>query len=185
MIERYTAFEIGAAVLLVWIIISVSRGYSSARKLLVGAFIIYMTLVVAVTIFPIVYEKGITEPSKLELIPFGTTIYFIRGVFEGYASVKYVAMQLVGNILMTIPFGIMLPFFIRKKGKGKYVAAALIFPVSIELLQLVMGLVTQTMYRTTDIDDVMLNFLGVLSGYVIYKILPQPVKKYFHNGIDN
>ena len=186
MIEGYIAFAAGADILAVWIIISSLRGYSFAKRLFIGIFIVYMTSLVAVTIFPVIYSKDLipTAHLKLELIPFGTTVHYIKGAFDGYSPVNYVVMQLLGNILMTIPLGIMLPFLINDKEKKVYMAAALIIPVSIELSQLVMGFVTQTMYRTVDIDDVMLNFLGIIIGYRIYnRVLPQSLKNYFHEGI--
>ena len=170
MIEGYIAFAAGADILAVWIIISSLRGYSFAKRLFIGIF----------------YSKDLipTAHLKLELIPFGITVQYIKGAFDGYSPVNYVVMQLLGNILMTIPLGIMLPFLIKDKEKKVYMAAALIIPVSIELSQLVMGFVTQTMYRTVDIDDVMLNCLGIIIGYRIYnRVLPQSLKNYFHEGI--
>ena len=48
MIEGYIAFAAGADILAVWIIISSLRGYSFAKRLFIGIFIVYMTSLVAV-----------------------------------------------------------------------------------------------------------------------------------------
>ncbi|OPZ41781.1 MAG: VanZ like family protein [Actinobacteria bacterium ADurb.BinA094] len=43
--------------------------------------------------------------------------------------------------------------------------AALLFPLGIELAQLAVSLALGYPYRVTEIDDVLLNFVGVLLGF--------------------
>ena len=49
--------------------------------------------------------------------------------------------------------------------------AALAFPVAIELAQLAVSLLVGYSYRVTEVDDVLLNFAGVLLGFALYVAL--------------
>ncbi|MFF8805678.1 VanZ family protein [Streptomyces omiyaensis] len=71
--------------------------------------------------------------------------------------------QLGGNILLGVPFGILLPLLSRK-ARG-FVRVALITGGTMLLVELVQGaLVTG---RAFDVDDVLLNTTGALLGYVL------------------
>lgn len=71
------------------------------------------------------------------------------------------------NILMMIPFGFGLPFITSLRLKGIILTGALV-SISIELLQLVTGLLAQTTFRIADINDVIFNTLGAVIGYALF-----------------
>lgn len=77
--------------------------------------------------------------------------------------------QVIGNFMMLFPLGLYLPLLHRKLRKlsGFFGVLLLSFLVSlgIEVLQLA------TSYRSTDIDDVILNTMGACFGFVIYQLL--------------
>src|SRR5436190_17049401 len=77
--------------------------------------------------------------------------------------------QILGNFVMLLPLGIYLPLLYTKLRKAYSFFAVLLisFLVSdgIELLQLA------TSYRSTDIDDVILNTLGGGAGFLIYLLI--------------
>lgn len=175
IIENTFAYFLGIIVLISWVIISYIKNYTLGNQILVSLFIIYLTTVVSITLFPIIIDDETIYPSNINLIPFVNYInsFFVTGVN------KTMFLQLGGNILLAIPYGVAVPFFMKHKKRSNYIAVALIFPLSIEILQLIIGVVTQTMYRTVDIDDVILNFIGCIIGYVIYKILPNFMKEFF------
>ena len=69
----------------------------------------------------------------------------------------------VGNVTMFIPTGIVLPVVYKKLNSfGKVVAAGAFISLCIEILQLPFA------SRASDIDDLILNTLGVIAGYGIY-----------------
>ncbi|MFF9472168.1 VanZ family protein [Streptomyces roseolus] len=71
--------------------------------------------------------------------------------------------QLGGNILLGVPFGILLPLLSRR-ARG-FVRVALLTAATMLLVELVQGaLVTG---RAFDIDDVLLNTTGALLGYAL------------------
>ncbi|MEU5217042.1 VanZ family protein [Streptomyces sp. NPDC020807] len=70
--------------------------------------------------------------------------------------------QLGGNVLLGVPFGILLPLLSRK-ARG-FLRVALVTAATMLLVELVQGaLVTG---RAFDVDDVLLNTTGALLGYV-------------------
>jgi len=103
--------------------------------------------------------------------------------FEPFKTIgiyKTFDKQIVGNFVMLLPLGIFLPLiYIRLRKAYNFFAILLIsffVSVGIELLQLA------TSYRSTDIDDVILNTIGACTGFLIYQlikliIIPRPVKK--------
>nr|WP_246353826.1 VanZ family protein [Streptomyces fulvorobeus] len=71
--------------------------------------------------------------------------------------------QLGGNIVMGVPFGVLLPVLVpRTRGLVRVALATAVVMLLVELVQgaLIMG-------RTFDIDDVLLNTTGALLGYLL------------------
>ena len=86
--------------------------------------------------------------------------------------------QVVGNLIMLFPLGIYLPLLYRRlrKVSGFFAILLISFLVSvgIEILQLA------TSYRSTDVDDVLLNTAGACLGFIVYqliKIMLAPIGK--------
>ena len=73
------------------------------------------------------------------------------------------------NFLLTIPFGIGLGY-LKKPRFLKMCLWALLVGLSLDGIQLVVKLATGTFYHAVDINDVILNSLGVLFGYFLYWI---------------
>ena len=80
------------------------------------------------------------------------------------------AYNIIGNIALFIPFGLSLPLKYTKMRKFTYcIFVGFSFSVGIELCQLLLP------HRQTDIDDVILNTLGTIIGYYLYKVQRQPL----------
>ncbi len=75
-----------------------------------------------------------------------------------------------GNLLVFIPFGLCLPIAFRW-GFGKTMINFIVFISTLEVLQMV------TRRGSLDVDDVLLNSLGVAVGYGMYKLIGG--KRYF------
>src|SRR6185295_10357703 len=71
------------------------------------------------------------------------------------------------NILLLIPFGFGLPFITNFRMKKVIIIGAL-FSFSIELLQLITGLLAQITFRVADINDLIFNTIGVAIGYILF-----------------
>ncbi|MCY8099116.1 VanZ family protein [Bacillus haynesii] len=70
------------------------------------------------------------------------------------------------NIIMTIPLGFGLPFLINTSFK-KVFTIGLLTSLILETCQLLTALYAGYTFRFVDIDDVILNLLGTLIGYVL------------------
>lgn len=179
MISEYYGFAFGCMILLISILIMYKRKLPKSKVILIAIFIIYLTGVFCLAFFPVDYMNTVNEDfdimeNCIKLIPFD----FIKDTIQT-KPLDYLSVQLGGNILMTIPFGIMLPMIFRTDKKWLYLLYSLGLTVFIEIMQFVVGFVLNTFYRTTDIDDIILNFSGAVIGLIIYKFLPQKIKKRF------
>lgn len=180
IIERIYAVFFGMILLTAYLIVAFIRKQTVGQKILISLFIVYMTGVTAITLFPIIYEPEIMilNDQTFNFIPFGT----ISEILLRNSDFKTGFLNIGGNIIMCIPFGVALPFMVKTKKRFYYVIYALALPIAIEFSQFIISISLNSFYRTIDIDDVILNFIGVIIGYGIYRILPLPVKKFFRFG---
>ena len=92
-------------------------------------------------------------PVWINLIPF----VHLFDVYDGWL------INILGNMAMFIPVGLIWPFCFKQLNTvGKTVLAGAAFTLFIEITQL------PFYSRCSDIDDLILNTLGVLVGAVIY-----------------
>ncbi|MEE1056347.1 MAG: VanZ family protein [Acutalibacteraceae bacterium] len=174
MITYELALFLGGISLLIFLVITLIYKIKLKKAIIVSIFIIYLTAVVSITLFPILIEEKVEyfgDITWYNFIPFKTII----GMFsEGINTTSIV--QFCGNICMTIPFGVIIMYLINNTKWLKFLLISFIFSVSIEFAQLIIGLIINNMYRTVDIDDIILNVLGAFIGFGIYKLFQYYVK---------
>lgn len=96
----------------------------------------------------------------VNLIPFKTISTYMNALQGPLASIAF--YNLVGNIVLFIPFGFFLPFLWEKFRKVQAAALyAIGIPVFIETTQYFIG-------RSVDIDDVILNTIAIMFGYLLW-----------------
>ena len=80
--------------------------------------------------------------------------------------------NLAGNIVLLIPFGVLLPGINRIAGNffGFLIHAGLLV-LMIEIFQMATGL------GVFDVDDILLNMVGCVFGFCVYTLLPHRRKK--------
>lgn len=87
--------------------------------------------------------------------------------------------QVVLNVIMTIPFGFLLPLVKKNVKLLKIVFYTFLLSLSIELLQpLINGI------RSSDITDLITNVIGGIIGYIIYLIF-KPLTSKILNYLKN
>lgn len=107
---------------------------------------------------PLLFDAERILPPRINLIPF---VY----LFD-YETVREIMLNLLGNSLMFVPVGIVYPIVYKKLNTHvKVIAAGIGFSLAIELLQL------PFFDRVSDVDDLILNSLGYLLGYLIYLLV--------------
>lgn len=121
----------------------------------VARFIFFPFGTVDGKIQPLLFDVNKIYPFWLNLKPF---VY----LFD-YPDMKDAILNLVGNIAMFIPLGIVWPSVFKKLDThAKVIFAGVGISLSIEIIQL-------AFYdRATDIDDLILNSVGYVLGYGIY-----------------
>lgn len=104
---------------------------------------------------PLIFDIEKMLPFRINLLPF-------VHLFD-YAIKSEAVLNLVGNILMFVPVGIVFPIVYKKLDTPiKAIAVGAGCSLAIEILQL-------PFYdRVSDIDDLILNSLGYIIGYLIY-----------------
>lgn len=121
-------------------------------------FVLYIICLLKITVIRSGIHVEHLFSGKLNLIPF-IDLIMVRN--NGLWIFLYL---LVGNIIWFIPLGFLIPIICRKIGLKKIVIYGLLLSISIESLQFVLGT------GITEIDDLILNTLGVCFGYLIYRI---------------
>ena len=123
-------------------------------------FFIYLVGVLKYTQFPIYLSKymraemGQTVWRDMNLIPL--------------VALKYRALNTsLLNILLTIPFGFVLPFISNLRLR-QVLFAGMLFSIMLEFLQLVTALIVGFTFRVVDINDVIFNTIGVVIGYTLF-----------------
>lgn len=72
--------------------------------------------------------------------------------------------NIIGNIIMFVPFGFFTSYYLKLNKKRIIFYLALIVSIVIELIQLKIG-------RAFDVDDIILNIVGSLLGYYLYRVM--------------
>lgn len=121
---------------------------------------IYLSFVLYFTLMPILFKIPHLiyhhYPYKINFVPF-IDVSRTQGDF---------VRQILLNILMTIPFGFLLPLVMKKRATlFKIIIATALLSISIELLQPLTGA------RISDITDVITNTIGGILGYLLYLTL--------------
>jgi len=89
--------------------------------------------------------------------------------WEGYAIYRYhakaAAINIIGNVAMFVPFGAFLPAMWPKLQKAwKAIGVGFLCIIGVELLQLF------TLLGKCDVDDVLLNMVGIIAGYIVWRL---------------
>ena len=118
------------------------------QEMLMLGFIIYIT-----ALFRVVTFQDVSWSSS-NFIPFEEMFRYEFGTKLFYKNV-------VGNMLMFIPYGFFISYFLKIKKPWLVLFLTTLVSITIEITQLLIG-------RVFDIDDIMLNIVGGLLGFILY-----------------
>lgn len=148
--------------------------WTAKRKWLTLLFLLYLILIIKLIVFkyPLSMMQAIVDSWQKDVIleglhsanfiPFKTIKMYIR--YYDLPGLRSFA-NLFGNVLIFIPMGAMLPL-VHKASKNPLIMLvnALLFIVGIEVFQLFSA------FGAFDVDDIILNGLGVILGRAIYQV---------------
>ncbi|HEV2951904.1 MAG TPA: VanZ family protein [Actinomycetota bacterium] len=143
------------------------------------AFAVYLVVLIGLlfTPFPLPPWTRLPEESLtgyrpwpfpwVNIVPFET----IGGALR-YGLDWQPGRVLVGNVLAFVPLGIFLPILSpARRSLISVVGAGLAISLALEAVQLGLSLLIGAPYRVADIDDVIINVLGVALGYGLYRAI--------------
>lgn len=141
------------------------------RPILIIVFALYCAALAYLTLlkgigatFDMTYAEYIKANSNI--IPFFSFYVFITTPYKSAVVVKYFIINLVGNLLLFLPWGLLLPSIAYKlRSFGRFFVFTSIVIVIIELLQLFL------MLGSADIEDYLLNIIGAVTGFFLYRKL--------------
>ena len=130
-------------------ITSNKKGFVLYQELFLLIFLAY-----ALLLFELVTEKDVSIPSGTNFIPF-------TEIFRYDIGSKLFMQQVLGNIILFIPFGLFASYYIKSNKAGYILIVSLLSSAVIEVVQYFIG-------RSFDVDDIILNTIGGLVGFLLY-----------------
>lgn len=122
------------------------------EELLMLSFIIYI-----LCLFQVVTFQDDVSWSTNNFIPF-------KEILRYNITSRLFFKNVLGNMLMFLPFGFFTSYYLKVEKIHMPLILILIASISIEIVQMCIG-------RVFDVDDIILNIIGGLSGYCIYSFL--------------
>ena len=105
-------------------------------------------------LFQLLTDAEINTVSGLNLVPFTEMFRYEFGTPLFYSNV-------VGNIMVFLPFGYFVSYYVKAFRIRHIVIVSAISSLTVELVQLQIG-------RSFDIDDIILNVVGAILGFLLY-----------------
>ncbi|WP_207642429.1 VanZ family protein [Pseudobacteroides cellulosolvens] len=166
------------------IYILIILGIRLKKKISIEEFILYSIFYIYIcfAINKIFFPLPITDIELFRKINKSSSIIFnympLKSVVEIYGNniigIKHIIKQIIGNIVLFIPYGFFVPLIFSKLNSfKKLLILGAITSTLIEVIQYVVSSFLGFTYRIADIDDLIYNTLGTLIGFYIYKgVLP-------------
>ena len=128
-------------------------------------FIVYLLSLAYFLFFAEATGRNFADRTyQYNLIPFHEIRRFI--VYRRQLGFAAVALNLAGNVLAFVPFGVFLPLLVKRvRPFGKTVLLGFEFSLFVEVVQLF------SKVGSFDVDDILLNTLGVLGGYALFRLI--------------
>lgn len=134
-------------------------------------FALYLALLIYFLFFAESFRESTPDYYRYNLIPFQEIMRYLR--YYHSIGIGRVCLNLLGNIIGFAPFGFFLPCIsTRKLSFGAVTLFSMEFSIAVEVIQLI------TRVGCCDVDDVILNTLGGMLGYLCYWIW----RKYKHES---
>ena len=143
--------------------------HKAVMKLL---FIIYMCVLVYVVFFAEAMGRTPQDGYVYNHTPLKEIKRFMKYIWDNDALGRVARLNIFGNIIAFIPFGIYLPY--TSESKLGFISTFLYtfsLSLTIELVQLI------TKVGSCDVDDIILNALGGVIGYILWYIYTKLRKK--------
>ena len=78
--------------------------------------------------------------------------------------------NVLGNMIMFLPFGFFISYYLNTEKPNLTIILTIVASLAIEIVQMIIG-------RVFDVDDIILNLLGGMLGYLIYSFIRKTGEK--------
>lgn len=145
------------------------KKYKNDKGKLFFSMLLYFYLVCLTnyTIFPIdflmasEFSQSVSFWSNLNVLPIPFT-----------NQLNIIPIHMILNIIMSMPFGIIICLLSKKRLTfKKTMFIGLLYGMTIELIQLSIGICIKYLYRSIDINDIIFNTIGIILSYLLFKYL--------------
>jgi len=131
-------------------------------------FGLYLLVLTGLTLFPMPISSPVERQPVTSILPRINLVPFrFGGLFSLHPYV--ISYEILGNIALTIPFGFGI-IFIAPKTARRIVGWIFGIGFAIEFTQLLASIATGFSYRGIDINDLILNDLGALIGFSLFRL---------------
>lgn len=140
------------------IYISIRAIYIIKSKIRIDIFkeIMIIFFIIYIIILFYIISKPMYRFNIMNLKPF-------KEMFRYSVSSKFFLKNVVGNILLFIPYSLFISYYFKINKLYIIIILGFIFSLTIELIQINIG-------RVFDIDDIILNIISSIIGYIVYKV---------------
>ena len=115
-------------------------------------------IAVALILWITILSREKLKGTPISYQPFHALVSFLKEIQRGRTGANF-----LGNIILFVPFGALLPAVTGWKKVWKAVVTGISFSLFIEIIQLI------TSRGCFDFDDVLLNGLGTVIGFGIFQ----------------
>lgn len=155
-------------VFLITFLIYRKKGKNQIKLFFIGMFEIYILLVFSVAILPIRFISPDLREGEIAVKNFFQWIPF-RSIYTTLIKESIFSVQLIGNIVLFFPFPIFLGYLkMNSKKYGMLFLQSFSVSILIEILQVTIDFALGYPSRKFDVDDIILNAVGILLGLFIY-----------------
>ncbi len=125
-------------------------------------FVVYL---ISLVFLLFIFDRAPYEGYRYNIVPF-TEIKRYMYLFRDGNYEIYAIMNLFGNLILFMPFGFFIPALFHKKYLLiRVILHSFFLSVSVELIQLI------SRVGSFDIDDIILNTIGGIVGFIVYIII--------------
>lgn len=137
------------------------------RGYLFALFGYYIWMLLNLLFFDAAFGRGGRSGGGLNTTPFLTIHNYLRAYELGNISLKWVLVNLVGNLAAFAPMGFFLPaLYPKQRNLLVFVPSIACMVASVEVLQYL------TRTGSCDVDDLILNFAGALAVWLVCLLPP-------------
>jgi glycopeptide antibiotics resistance protein len=161
------------ALLVLALVLVLRRRVPTVQLFCIVAFCAYLAGVSALTVFPIVLDRHLVHAMRVDGASIAHGLNLVP--FKGISAGSYSSSQVAGNFVLGLPFGFGLPF-VGVRSSWKVLVWGLLFALAIEGTQFALNLAYGFAFRVVDINDVILNFAGVVAGLFAFLLVCAPYR---------